>query len=242
MVRVFNTAHSQTLASIGLCSTLGAVLSSWQAMRMDKSGSTGLMHKSLSSKIVSNLSPSQGISFSQAEQAIDRGLEIMYSDSLPSFAPAHDVLRKVVSNMVSSVFPTDELPAGDTHTDDTHVSMSVWSYRVMFPDLPVGEWCGDNPGDIPPMQIMPRVLGVPVWYRECDMGLFWDDISGSLDVSVKDSQHDMVSLVQSGDCVSQVFIPPSLVSQDISAVVIFDGLRKSGLSHLDACAALSSLL
>jgi hypothetical protein len=222
---------------MGFRGTLVAVFSSWQAMRMDKSGSTGLMHASLSSKLVSNAPPAQGITFSQAEQAIDRGLEIMYSDSLPGFVPAYEVLHEVVSSMVSSVFSTDE-----PLMRDTYVSMSVWSYRVLFPDLPVGEWCGDNQGDTPPEYLMPRVLGVPVWYRECDMGLSWDDEIDSLNVSVKDSQHDMVSLMQSGDCVSRVFIPPRLVSQDISAFVVFDGLRKSGLSHLDACAALASLL
>lgn len=159
----------------------------------------------------------------------------MYRDELPSFVPDKRVLLSAASEVVSSVFPD-----GLCSDDNVLLSLSVWSHRVLFPTHPADDWVGDS--DTPPVSQLPSLFGVPVWYRECDMGLFWSDKDGSIGVSVRDSRHDAVSLVCDGEILSEVFVPPAVVSADPSKIVVFDGLRKSGLDHIDACAALSLLV
>lgn len=203
---------------------------------MNKGGTDSLLHPSIVSRLVSGAPESCSVSVLQAEKALRDGLASMYSDDLPSFVPDRLVLLSVVSEMIDSVLSSTE------SLDGLLVSLSVWSYRALFPDLSVGQWAGSSDSDLPDVSLMPMVLSVPVWYRECDMGLFWDETNGSLGVSVSDSLHDSVSLLCHGDCLAQVFVPPRVVSNDVSSVIVFDGLRRSGLSHADACSALSLLL
>lgn len=212
------------------------VLSSRLAKLMNKGGTDSLLHPSIVSRLVSGAPESCSVSVLQAEKALSDGLASMYSDDLPSFVPDRLVLLSVVSGMIDSVLSSTE------SLDGLLVSLSVWSYRALFPDLPVGQWAGANDSDLPDTSLMPRILSVPVWYRECDMGLFWDEANGSLGISVSDSLHDSVSLLFHDDCLAQVFVPPHVVSDDPSSVVVFDGLRRSGLSHAEACSALSLLL